>query len=311
MKASLETTSPGVHLLIHQGRLRSGWRLLVYFLMLLAGIALFSLPVGLGVMLGLPDWSLSFLSLVAYLGGTLSATWLARRFLDKRSFLDLGLHLAPGWWQDLLFGVALGGVLMLGIFAIETGAGWAEVTGLAWQTQPPAQWVALLLLAVWQFVVVGIVEEVIARGYLLQTLAEGLNLRWAVLLSSIIFGLMHFANPYLSAIAILNLIVAGLFLAAGYLVTRQLWLPIGLHFGWNFFQGTVFGFPVSGTTDFSLIALRAAGPEWVTGGDFGPEAGLTGLVAMLVGMILIGLWARRASRGVQLTPRSERPDRSG
>jgi len=256
------------------------------------GIALFSLLAGLGVMLGLPDWSLSFLFLAAYLGGTLSATWLARRFLDKRPFLDLGLHLAPGWWQDLLFGVALGGVLMLGIFAIEMSTGWTKVLDLVWQTMPPANWMALLLLAGWQFVVIGIVEEVIARGYLLQNLAEGLNLPWAVLLSSIIFGLMHFANPHLGAIATLNLIVAGLFLATGYLVTRQLWLPIGLHFGWNFFQGTVFGFPVSGTAGFRLIESTTSGPEWATGGDFGPEAGLTGLMAMLIGMALIGLWAR-------------------
>jgi len=244
-------------------------------------------------MKALPPWAEQVLDYGLYLAAVLLATWLARRLLDRRLFLDLGLRLGRGWWTDLLFGTAAGGVLMAGIYAVEWAAGWLAFGGFAWEGMEWGQLWPLLGTAFFIYVAVGINEEVMMRGYVMQNLAEGLNMFWAVLISSAVFGLMHLGNPYASWISTLNLAVAGLFLAAGYLVTRSLWLPIGLHFGWNFFQGTVFGFPVSGTGGFHLIRQTVAGPEWVTGGPFGPEAGLTGLVAMVAGTALIWLWGRR------------------
>jgi hypothetical protein len=135
---------------------------------------------------------------------------------------------------------------------------------------------------------VGWQEELLARGYWLQNLAEGLNPIWAVLISSVLFALGHLLNPNVSWNAILGLVFAGIFLAYGYLRTRQLWLPIGLHIGWNFFEGTVFGFQVSGLTEMpQLIRQVVQGPELVTGGLFGPEAGLVVLPAMALGVLLI------------------------
>jgi membrane protease YdiL (CAAX protease family) len=84
----------------------------------------------------------------------------------------------------------------------------------------------------------------------------------------------------------------GLFLAFGYLRTHQLWLPIGLHIGWNFFEGTVFGFPVSGLGYFRLIEQTSLGPEIATGGAFGPEAGLVILPVTLLGAVLIYVFTR-------------------
>jgi len=293
---------------IREGRLRSGWRLLAYILLvILCGLAL-SLPlVLLFALFRLPPWTSQFVGRAASVGGVLLATWLARRFLDRRPFVGLGFQRPPGWWSEALFGVALGAGLMLAIFAVETGLGWAQVTGLAWERQGRSAGSPLLnvagqtALAFWVFVAVAISEELFARGYLLQTLAEGLNLAWGVLISSAIFGLLHLGNPHASWISTVNIMVAGLFLASGYVVTRRLWLPMGLHLGWNFFQGTVFGFPVSGLPGFSLIRLAEIGPDLATGGAFGPEAGLTGLAATLVGMALIvawGKWLRPHSSGV-------------
>jgi len=240
----------------------------------------------------LPMWASQALFYLSYLLAVLLATWLARRFLDKRPFLDLGLRLRRGWWADLLLGAASGGVLMAGVYLVQWAAGWLEFGGFAWQAMSWGQLLPSLASAFFLYVVVGINEELIVRGYVLQNLAEGLNMAWAVVISSAIFGLLHLGNPYASWVSTANIAVAGAFLAAGYLVTRSLWLPIGLHFGWNFFQGTVFGFPVSGTDGFHLIRQTVAGPAWVTGGPFGPEAGITGLAAMAMGTALIWLWGK-------------------
>jgi membrane protease YdiL (CAAX protease family) len=94
-----------------------------------------------------------------------------------------------------------------------------------------------------------------ARGYWLQNLEEGMKLPRAFILSSLFFSLSHFANPGFSGMAFLGLFVGGFDVAYGYIRTRQLWLPIGLHLGWNFFEGTVFGFQVSGVEEMPALIL--------------------------------------------------------
>jgi uncharacterized protein len=115
-----------------------------------------------------------------------------------------------------------------------------------------------------------------------------------VVISSIVFALLHLANPNPSFMAVVGLTAAGLFFAYSYLVTRQLWLPIGLHIGWNFFEGPVFGFPVSGLAQFfSLLNTSRHGPELITGGAFGPEAGLIQYPVLLLAVWLIHRYARQ------------------
>jgi hypothetical protein len=136
----------------------------------------------------------------------------------------------------------------------------------------------------------------LSRGYHLLNLAEGLNLPnisptnallVAWLLSSSLFGVLHAFNPNATAISTFNLMVAGLFLGLGFVLTRSLAIPIGLHITWNFFQGNVFGFPVSGTNaGATFIAVQQGGPDLLTGGAFGPEAGLIGLAAIALGTAL-------------------------
>jgi hypothetical protein len=136
--------------------------------------------------------------------------------------------------------------------------------------------VALFTFVSWQ-------EELLTRGYWLQNLSAGLSQSLGVLLSSAVFALAHWFNPNLNWQALLGLFLAGLFLAYGYLRTRQLWLPIGLHLGWNFFEGTLFGFPVSGQYQYQLIRQTVTGPDLITGGSFGPEAGLVLLPVLVLG----------------------------
>lgn len=146
-------------------------------------------------------------------------------------------------------------------------------------------------------VVVAANEELVARGYILQNLAEDWGMPVAVTASSILFGLAHLGNSHAGLLSTVSIVLAGILLATGYLVTRSLWLPIALHFSWNFFQSTVFGFPVSGNPPgFSLLQTEVAGPELITGGAFGPEGGLLGLEATLLGIGLLWMWGRKLDR---------------
>jgi hypothetical protein len=115
------------------------------------------------------------------------------------------------------------------------------------------------------------------------------------LISSAVFGALHLSNPHASWVAAVGILFAGLFLALGYLRTGQLWLSIGLHIGWNFFEGVVFGFPVSGTASYPLLRIQVSGPPLWTGAAFGPEAGLIVMPAILFGALLILLYSRRHS----------------
>jgi uncharacterized protein len=227
---------------------------------------------------------------------------IAARWLDRRPMRDFGFHFSPRWWRDLGFGLFLGALLMAMIFTFELGVGWIEVTGY---TQPGTEgqpfWIGILVMLA-LFISVGIYEEMLFRGYHLRNLAEGfegrfINPRFSLLLayflSSIVFGVAHASNPNATFISSFNIAIAGLFLGLGFVLTGELAIPIGLHITWNFFQGNVFGFPVSGMQfGATFIQINQAGPELLTGGAFGPEAGLIGLAAMLLGSLLTVIWVR-------------------
>jgi membrane protease YdiL (CAAX protease family) len=208
-----------------------------------------------------------------------------------------------GWWLDFGFGLALGALLMAGIFLLELAAGWIRITGTLQTAAPDQSFLLAILIPLIAFLSVGIYEELLTRGYLLQNIAEGLNIgsigpRGAIviawIISAAIFGLLHLGNPNATAISTFNIALAGIFLGLGYVLTGELAIPIGLHITWNFFQGNVFGFPVSGGifSSTTFLAIEQSGPALWTGGAFGPEAGLLGVLAMLVGSALTVLWVR-------------------
>jgi membrane protease YdiL (CAAX protease family) len=280
-------------------RLRAGWRLAlqgVLQILLTLGLALIVLvlPQGMmnqvlnaqtGVGLGLGE--------IAELVAVTASVWIARRALDHRSFGSLGLRLSGRAGMDVVAGMCIAMFVMAVIFAAESGLGWLTLTGFAWSSQSASQVVfnSLVYLAI--FILVGWSEELMSRGYHLQTLASGLNLVWGLVLSSTIFGVLHLANPNASLASVGGIFLAGLFLGYAYIRTRQLWLSIGLHIGWNFFEGVVFGFPVSGLDVYGLLRTRISGPQLWTGGAFGPEAGLIVAPALLAGAVLIWLYGRR------------------
>lgn len=220
------------------------------------------------------------------------ATGFARRFLDRRSWVSLGFQFDRHTLPDLLVGFAVPGLLMGLVFAAEWALGWVQFEGWAWEGGAWGAAVLGLLGGLALFCAVGYEEELLSRGYQLQNLVEGTNLRVGLFLTATLFSILHLFNPGAGWASFLGILAAGYFLAFGWLRTRQLWLSIGLHIGWNFFEGTIFGFPVSGLDMFRLMRHTVSGPAWFTGGAFGPEAGLIILPAMAIGGSLIWLYTR-------------------
>lgn len=280
-------------------RIRAGWRLPIVIICVTILFLLLCLPLAV---LAFFDFKIEKYSAIAYtvLAGALAITLIlfaSGRFLEKRPFRAYGFRRGAAW-ADLLAGIGLGALLMTGIFLVEIQSGW-----LVWQwnhMQGLEFWVyqvAGLLV----FLAVGYYEELFARGFVLLNFYEGFQQgagRWiaaffACLCSSVFFALLHAGNPGMGLFSYLGLFLAGLFLALPYMLTGQLWFSIGLHWSWNFGQGFVFGFPVSGNAIPGAWLLSSAkGPVLWTGGRFGPEAGLLGFAAIGIGLILIAGYTR-------------------
>jgi hypothetical protein len=274
-------------------RLRAGWRLLIQTILMMM----------LSVIVGIP---LSFISM-AFTGFSpnaniqlflsqliefivfLASILLVRRFLDKRTFVSLGFHTDRLAVYDVLAGIGITCLMMGSIYLIEMKAGWLVFENFAWEVEATSTVVISSLSFLAVFILVGWNEELLSRGYHLQTIASGTNLAWGVILSSAIFGILHLGNPNATWLSAAGITLSGLFLAYGYIRTRQLWLSIGLHIGWNFFEGVVFGFPVSGLDIYRITHNQIQGPELWTGGAFGPEAGLVLIPGLLLGTLLVHL----------------------
>ncbi|HVI02270.1 MAG TPA: type II CAAX endopeptidase family protein [Enhygromyxa sp.] len=279
-------------------RVRALWRLLLHTL----ALVVIGIVAGSVVSVLAPESQLSW-PIMATLAALIvaGASAVVGHSLDRRRFDDFGLRLTPMWWADFGAGVGIGALLMAGIFGVELAAGWVAIDGYFVGAGEQAFVIALIGPLV-VFVAVGFYEELLFRGYQLRNLAEGLclgpigpraALLLATVLSSVAFGLAHANNEGASVISTVNVALAGIMLALGLLWTAELALPIGLHLSWNFCQGTVFGFPVSGNdVGPRIIAAQQLGDPVITGGQFGPEAGVIGIVAMVIGAGLIAGWVR-------------------
>jgi membrane protease YdiL (CAAX protease family) len=281
-------------------RLRALWRLL--------GFGMTAALLGWGALAtGLParlrDLGASATGAVLVLAIDLLSLWLTARLFERRPLTDSGLGLDASFLRELGLGLGLGAVLMSSVFAVEKALGWVSVSTLFRQADPVVPFPLAFLTPLVVFVSVGIYEEAVFRGLLMRTLAEGLSSRrvpprtalvLAALLSSAAFALAHARNPNATVVSTLNIAVVGMVLCLPYLITARLALSIGLHISWNLFQGNVYGFPVSGTTRLptTVIAVVQRGPDVWTGGAFGPEGGLLGLLAVAVGAVAIVLVLR-------------------
>jgi membrane protease YdiL (CAAX protease family) len=291
-------------------RLRAGWRLLIEAILFLA--LLFAAK-GILDAAGRTTVAGALAGGGFYLAMGLGMAWLMARFLDRRRFVDYGFHFSRTWWLDFGVGLSLGAGLLTGIFLIEYLAGWISIRA-APDTTSPLVLLQVLLASLLVYTAIGINEEFTFRGYQLRNLAEGLAGRrlgptlavvLALCMTGTVFGLSHLGNRNASLVSTANIVLGGLAFGLPYVLTGELAMPLGLHIAWNFCQGAVYGFPVSGhPPSRPILLLEQGGPAVWTGGEFGPEAGLVAVIAILLGGILAVLWIalrRGLTVQVQLT----------
>lgn len=274
-------------------RLRATWRAALfvpaYLLLMLAA------AVALGLAAG--DWvgevgfeGQLFIGAVFSLASAAVASLLFIPWLDHRPLETLGLWFYDGWRRELLVGLGFGVALMSAIAALLALTGGVELQPTGIGLEAALYWLGITAA----ILVVGAVnEELLFRGYPFQRLVEGWGPVGAVALLSGLFGLMHLGNPDPTVLSTVNTMLAGVLLAVAYLRTRGLWLPIGLHFAWNFWMGPALGFPVSGMElPGGMLKAQAGEPAWLTGGSYGPE----GSIVTTVVVVAATSWLARTKR---------------
>jgi hypothetical protein len=235
--------------------------------------------------------------------------WLltAADHVEDHRLAALGLPRTSGMFRQLVGGFLLGFVLVL--LAILPVMLWGGLSfSLRHGVHPvPRIAAALLVLACG-----ALAEELMFRGYPFQHLVEGIGPVGAIVVFSILFGAVHLSNPGASLWGLVNTILIGIVLSVAYLRTRALWLPLGLHFGWNATLGLLLGLPVSGLRLFNvLFRTTATGPRWLTGGSYGIEGSATCVVVVLLGLAVIWKWPVRSLGTVALPESAETIDSSG
>lgn len=235
------------------------------------------------------------------------------RGMDNRSSITLaGLTSDKKWWIELAGGIGLGAGAMALIFFVQWWGGTIEFIRFGWESTAQTFWMIPVGIFLLQMASVGFYEELMSRSYLLTNLKEAFTFSVvtpqtatiiAIALSSLLFSFAHAANPNVTFFALLNIVLAGVMLALPYVFTGRLAYSIGLHFSWNFFQGGIFGFRVSGLTiQHSVIQVQQSGnPIW-TGGSFGPEGGLIGTITLLLLCIIFVYLGYKQNGKLRLHP---------
>lgn len=221
---------------------------------------------------------------------------LFRRFLDRRPLSSLGLTFQAPWLRLLGIGMLFGVGMQTVVLVLESVLAFAHAGPPQWSNAELGSFayvIPVLLLG-------AVAEEMPVRGYLFQNLREAWGTWPALIATSLVFAALHISNPSAHAdflMTMFGVAAAGALFCLSVVMTGSLWLAIGWHFAWNLFEGPVFGFPVSGLSigGAHIFSQTVNGPEWFTGGSFGPEAGVSSLIALAIGAaVLVALHRRGA-----------------
>lgn len=243
------------------------------FLKAIIAILVYALAVA-GMSAGLNSWlgdSLSFMlnqGLSVIVAG-LGSIWLMRWLFDRKSIVSLGYS----WrWKDLLLGTAVGaGLILVGLGALLL-TGSVRIVSTYWDNP-------YLLQTAVMFACVAVAEETCFRGYIVGNMADSMGNIYALLVSGVLFSAPHLMNPNSSLMSFIGILLAGWFLGAAYVFTRNLWLPVGIHFGWNTMQSFV-GFNVSGVETPGILVLDLPVNNYWNGGEFGFEASVACIILL-------------------------------
>jgi membrane protease YdiL (CAAX protease family) len=219
--------------------------------------------------------------------GTFLMIWLFMKFVDKEPFLQLGFHI-NGRLKDFVIGNCIAMLIIIFCFLILMLTEEVSITGVNFVTK---ELILLLLL----FALGALVEETLVRGYILKNFMLSFN-RWiALILSSVLFSLMHAFNSYFDYLAFVNLFLLGMVLGISYIYTKNLWFPIGVHFSWNLFQ-SLLGFNVSGQEEYAVILLSIQDINQVNGGLFGLEGSYLITVASIITLVVLRFYFQNKTK---------------
>ncbi|CAN5801534.1 type II CAAX endopeptidase family protein [soil metagenome] len=215
------------------------------------------------------------------------------RKYEKRAITELSIN---GLGKNLFLGLAIGiGLQCLTILVIYLYGGFKIIA---------VNSVSILIIPFTIAFTVAIIEEIVLRGIVFRITEERLGSTIALIIAGIIFGGLHLINPHVTWISALCITIIGIFLSAAYMYNRSLWLPIAIHFAWNFTQNGIFGAITSGNEKTnSLLTTKITGPEILTGGQFGPEGSIQALVFCLIATVVIVGVLKKQNK---LTKRSEK-----
>ena len=201
------------------------------------------------------------------------------RLFEHKPLGVVGLAFHPCWVKELCVGLGIGGIMMVSLGGAEALLGLARFARNTLPARAELAYGSCLFLIL---LITATNEELVFRGYPFQKLVESLGPPGAVAVSSAFFGLAHLGNSHHTWISTLNTMLVGIPLSLAYLRTRSLWMPVGMHFTWNYVQGFVFGLPVSGYTfPTSLLNAQVHGAAWLTGSEYGPEGGLLSTIVVV------------------------------
>ncbi|GAB3380256.1 lysostaphin resistance A-like protein [Lysobacter fragariae] len=272
-------------------RLRNGWWMLIFIGIVFASRFVHApLSHALKAM-GIAKFWLEPLAFVFILLSTWACTLLRREPLAS-----VGLRLDRRWAKEAAWGTLLGMGSMIVVVALM----WA--TGAVRFELDPAHSIGALCAGLYTFVFVALFEELLFRGFLFQRLVDGAGVWVAQFALALLFALAHWGNPDMHGAikvwATIDIALAALMLGMAYLRTRSLALPIGLHLGWNWMQGHVLGFDVSGVDLPGWVLPRLQDrPDWMTGGAFGPESTVFAVVIDFAVLVLLWKWKGTAPAG--------------
>jgi membrane protease YdiL (CAAX protease family) len=275
------------------GRIRSGWRALIFLLAFVFVSSIFGViiqaiisrsPIGLNKS-GLSGFivpNFILLTLSIFIG------WLCGKFLENLPFRALGCWFTKNWLKDLFLGLLLGTISIL--FAVSIAIIFGGMTIQPNLTSGSSAIILTLSVSLAVFILGAAAEEALFRGYILQTFARA-KLAWlAVVLTSLFFASGHSGNPNAGYISTINTALAGVWFSVAYLKTRNLWMVFGLHLMWNWVQGAILGIPVSGIKELTtapLFLVANSGSTILTGGDYGIEGGIACTIALIASGVLI------------------------
>jgi uncharacterized protein len=279
------------------GRLRSGWRLLIFVGVYAVVLALLGVLLRLAVSL-FPDhaaerflgsaWGWVVQALLLFIPAALVG-WGCGALLEGLPWRALGWARHRGWVRDLLMGSLIGASSLLLACVMAAAPGGFRFTFTAAAMLPLA--FKTLLTSALIFILAGAAEEVLFRGYPLQTVLRSWPVWAAIIPTSLGFAAIHLGNPNtVPGFSFINTALAGVWLAVAYLRTRSLWFPLGIHWSWNWMMGAVLGLPVSGISAITPQPLMRAtdqGPAWLTGGAYGIEGGAACTIVLIISTVFI------------------------